>query len=75
MKRTELTGMNKAELENRLQDNKEALRNLRFQKSMHQLENPLQLRHLRREIAQINTVLKEFELNIRTSGEAEAADE
>jgi len=75
MKRAELTGMNQAELESKLQDNKEALRYLRFQKSMHQLENPLQLRHLRREIAQINTVLKEFELNIRTSGEAEAADE
>ena len=69
------TGMNKAELESRLQDNKEALRNLRFQKSMHQLENPLQLRHLRREIAQINTVLKEFELNIRTSGEVEETNE
>ena len=75
MKRSELTGMNQAELESKLYDNKEALRNLRFQKAMHQLENPLQLRHLRGEIAQINTVLRELELNIRTSGEAKNSNE
>ncbi len=75
MKISELTGMNQAELESRLIDNKEALRNLRFQKAMHQLENPLQLRHLRREIAQINTVLRELELNIRSSGEAKDSNE
>ena len=64
MKRSEIIGMNRMELKSRLQDNTEALRNLRFQKAMHQLENPLQLRYLRREIAQINTVLKELELKI-----------
>ncbi len=43
----------------------EALQNLRFQKSLQQLENPLQLRHLKKEIAQIKTVMHEFELGVR----------
>ncbi|MBT3216131.1 MAG: 50S ribosomal protein L29 [Candidatus Marinimicrobia bacterium] len=75
MKRSEIIGMNRMELKSRLQDNTEALRNLRFQKAMHQLENPLQLRYLRREIAQINTVLKELELKIRSSGEAKNSND
>lgn len=67
MKRTELSELSLTELESRLMDNQEALRNLRFQKAMQQLENPVQLRHLRREIAQIKTVLKEYEIGIRNA--------
>lgn len=67
MKQSELSELNHIELESRLLDDQEALRNLRFQKAMQQLENPLQLRYLRREIAQIKTVLKEYELGIRSS--------
>jgi len=65
MNRTELNEMNREELEIKLQDDKEALQNLRFQKALQQLENPLQIRYLRREIAQIKTRLREFELGIR----------
>ena len=39
--------------------------NLRFQKKMQQLENPQSIRWIKREIAQIKTVLKEMKLNIR----------
>ena len=57
--------MSRMELETKLNDNLDALQNLRFQKALQQIENPLQLRILRKEIAQIKTVLNEFELKIR----------
>ena len=66
MKKSELNEMNQAELENKLQDNLDALQNLRFQKSLQQLENPLGIKVLRRENAQIKTVLREFDLDLRT---------
>jgi large subunit ribosomal protein L29 len=47
----------------------EELENLRFQKALQQLENPLRIRDLKREIAQIRTILREYELNIRISNE------
>ena len=53
------------ELETRLNDNMDALQNLRFQKALQQIENPLQIRILKREIAQVKTVLRELELGIR----------
>ena len=40
----------------------------RFNKMMGQLENTLKIRETRREIARINTILREYELNIRTRG-------
>ena len=66
MKKSELNEMDQAELENKLQDNLDALQNLRFQKSLQQLENPLGIKVLRRENAQIKTVLREFDLGLRT---------
>jgi|TARA_Y100001949_G_scaffold158570_1_gene148848 large subunit ribosomal protein L29 len=66
VKKSELNEMNQAELENKLQDNLDALQNLRFQKSLQQLENPLGIKVLRRENAQIKTVLREFDLGLRT---------
>jgi large subunit ribosomal protein L29 len=65
MKKTQLNELTVNELELKLQDNLEAIQNLRFQKALQQLENPLRIKHLRREIAQIKTVLKEYEMNIR----------
>ena len=53
------------ELKSRLTDVQQELEELEFQKALQQLENPLQLRYLRKEIAQIKTVLNEFELGIR----------
>ena len=57
--------MTTRELESRLSDDYDELENLRFQKALQQLENPLRLRHLRREIAQIKTALTEYKLGIR----------
>ena len=65
MEKQKLKEMSKSELEINLMDNKEAMMNLRFQKSLGQLEHPLEIRNVRREIAQIKTMLREFELGLR----------
>ena len=65
MKTSELNELQKPELEIRLQDNLDALQNLRFQKALQQLSDPQQIRFLRREVAQIKTVLREIELGKR----------
>ncbi|MFC1786013.1 50S ribosomal protein L29 [Candidatus Neomarinimicrobiota bacterium] len=65
MKISELNEIQKPELETKLQDNLDALQNLRFQKALQQLSDPQQIRYLRREIAQIKTVLREYEIGIR----------
>jgi len=65
MKAQQLNEMSKMELETKLNDNMDALQNLRFQKALQQIENPLQIRILKREIAQMKTVLRELDLGIR----------
>ena len=45
--------------------NLESLQNLRFQKALQQLENPIQIKHLKKEIAQLKTIIKEFNLGLR----------
>ncbi len=67
MKKEQLRELSIEELKTKLIDNTEALENLRFQKSMQQLENPIKIRDTKREIAQIKTVLHEYELGIRKS--------
>lgn len=66
MKTSTLYELSPSELETKLRDNLAALENLRFQKALQQLENPLKIRLVKREIAQIRTVLHEYELGIRT---------
>ena len=65
MKKKDLEKLNKDELQTKLTDNQEALLNLRIQKALQQLEHPQQIRLIKREIAQIKTVIKEYELGIR----------
>ena len=66
MRKSELTEMTVSELETKLQDNSESLQNFRFQKALQQLENPIQIKHIKIEIAQVKTLLKENLLGIRT---------
>jgi len=68
MRKSELTEMTVSELETKLQDDYESLQNFRFQKALQQLENPVQIKHVKKEIAQVKTLLKEYELGIRTEG-------
>ncbi|MDD9879535.1 MAG: 50S ribosomal protein L29 [Candidatus Marinimicrobia bacterium] len=65
MKRQELNDLTLADVETKLSDNEEALQNLRFQKALQQLEDPIKINHLKKEIAQLKTVKKEFALGIR----------
>ena len=65
MRKKELNKLNKDELQTKLVDTQEALLNLRIQKAMQQLEHPQAIRLVRREIAQIKTILRENVLGIR----------
>ena len=65
MKKTELIKLRQDELQTKLKDDQEALVNLRFQKALQQLEHPQQIRLVKREIAQIKTAIREFELGKR----------
>ena len=57
--------MNEPELKTRLEESLEAIQNLKFQKALQQLEDGSSISKMRKEIAQIKTVLKEFDLGIR----------
>ena len=65
MKKNDLNKLNVEELNIKLIDNKEALVNLRFQKALQQLDHPQQIRLVRKEIAQLKTAIREFELGKR----------
>ncbi|MFN3505164.1 MAG: 50S ribosomal protein L29 [Caldimicrobium sp.] len=65
MKAKELRELSLPELKEKLIELRQELFNLRFQKSIHRLENPMKLRNLRREIARVLTVIREKELNLR----------
>lgn len=64
MKINELREKTKEELELKLLDIKKTLFNLKFQKATGQLENPVKIRNLRKDIARIGTLLKEKELGL-----------
>lgn len=53
----ELRGLSDDRLEDMLEDNYTEMFNLRFQKASAQLENTVRVRQVRREIAQLKTVL------------------
>lgn len=57
--------MNLVELEARLGENLDAVQNLRFQQALQQIEDSTQIRKMKREISQIKTVLREYQLGIR----------
>jgi large subunit ribosomal protein L29 len=57
MKAHDLKDLSVEELKGRLKGEEENLANLRFQLSTSQLENPIKVRHVRRDIARIQTIL------------------
>tara|TARA_Y100000031_G_scaffold149104_1_gene186349 strand:- start:140 stop:340 length:201 start_codon:yes stop_codon:yes gene_type:complete len=65
LRKSELNKLSRDELATKLTDNQEALVNLRFQKALQQLDHPQQIRLIRKEIAQVKTVIREFELGKR----------
>ena len=65
MRTKEMRELTREELEQRRLNLTEERFNLRMRKSFKDLDNPLRLRELRREMARINTVLREDDLNLR----------
>jgi large subunit ribosomal protein L29 len=65
MKMHEIKELPPAELEHRLKDLMEEYQNFRFQHATRQLDNSLRLRHVRREIARLKTVLNEYQMGKR----------
>jgi len=66
MKQTQLREMNELELKTKLDENLEALQNLKFQQALQQLEDGTMISKTKKEIAQVKTVLNEYNLGIRT---------
>jgi len=58
--------LTRAELEQKRNELSDEQFNLRMRQSLKALDNPLRLRLIRREIAKINTLLHEDDLNIRS---------
>ena len=65
MKKNELRELNQAELSVKLQESMESLQNYRFQLTLQQLEDKTLISKVKKEIAQIKTVLNEYKLGIR----------
>ena len=72
-KTAELRELNDTELEHRLGEAKEELFNLRFQLVTGQLDNPMAIKIMRKEIARILTVIRERELATLEGAVAEEA--
>ena len=62
MKVKALRDLSPAELEKKVVDLKEELFNLRFQMATGQLENPMRIKELRKDIARAKTILREREI-------------
>ena len=62
MKASEIRELSKEELEKKIKDLKEELFNLRFQHAINQLDNPIRLKHVRKDIARSLTILREREI-------------
>ncbi|MCP4344917.1 MAG: 50S ribosomal protein L29 [Desulfobacterales bacterium] len=61
MKASEIRELSRDEMQRKIADLKEELFNLRFQHATNQLENSQKMKMVRRDIARIKTVIREFE--------------
>ena len=62
MTAAELKKLDATELQKKLADLKEELFNLRFQLAINQLENPMRISAVKKDIARVSTVLRQLEL-------------
>ena len=63
MKASELRELTAAELETKLQSLKEELFNLRFRLAINQLDNPMRISAVKKDIARVQTVIRQNELS------------
>ena len=66
MNAKEIRELNNAELNEKLGKLKEELFNLRFQLAINQLENPMRIVAVKKDIARIKTILRENEIKDST---------
>lgn len=64
MKIKEVRQLSEVELNNKLSELKAELFNLRFQLATGQLDNPLRIKAVRKDIARVKTIVRERELGI-----------
>lgn len=62
MKATEIRKMSAAELESKLGDLKKGLFQLRLQHATNQLDNPVKIAEVKRDIARVKTIIREQQL-------------
>ncbi len=62
MKASEVRKMSAAELETKLGELKKDLFNLRLQHATNQLDNPVKIAQVKRDIARVKTIIREQEL-------------
>ena len=65
IKKRELSDLDLSSAQVKLSENYEKLATLRFQKSVQQTDNPLEIKFLKKEIAQLKTLVNEFKLGLR----------
>ncbi len=63
MKAKQFRDLSAQELTNKLVDLKSELFNLRFQHATGQLDNPMKIKYVKRDIARVSTIMRERELN------------
>jgi large subunit ribosomal protein L29 len=63
MKPAELRELSELELSEKLRDLKAELFNLRFQHAINQLENPMRLNIVRKDIARLKTIIRQREIS------------
>ena len=66
MKASEIRELSQVDLEKKIKELKEELFNLRFQHAINQLDNPIRLNHVRKDIARSLTILRERELRAKS---------
>ena len=67
MKAKEIKALSPSELDAKLTELKDELFKLRFQQAINQLDNPMRMASVKKEIARAKTVLKEKELGLNTN--------
>ena len=70
MKKGDLRDLSMDDINNKIKDNQSKLQSLRFQKALQQLEDPLEIRSPKKEIAQLLTLKNEHLKGIRLDKES-----
>ena len=75
MKASEVRQLSVNELNAKLKDLKQELFNLRFQQAINQLDNPMRIKAVKKDIARVNTILREIEIEENSKTQEEQNDD